>query len=109
MNKDIKKKWLAALESGEYDKGAGWLRSPDDKYCCLGVLCDLYSKEIGVEWDFAGDAYCLENLASILPYSVVEWSRLESPDPEVNGVLLSTVNDSTSTFDDVIGLIRGYL
>src|SRR6267378_4402002 len=47
MNPDIKAKWIAALESGEYIHGHGVLRSLDNKYCCLGVLCDLYHKETG--------------------------------------------------------------
>lgn len=31
------RKWLEALESGEYKQGEGLLRSHDDRYCCLGV------------------------------------------------------------------------
>lgn len=33
--------WVAALRSGKYQQGLGCLRSLDDKFCCLGVLCDL--------------------------------------------------------------------
>lgn len=38
-------KWLNALESGEYQQGRGKLRTKDNKFCCLGVLCDLAVKE----------------------------------------------------------------
>jgi hypothetical protein len=41
MNLEIKQKWLEALRSGKYEQGRRVLRSADDKYCCLGVLCDL--------------------------------------------------------------------
>jgi hypothetical protein len=41
MNPEIKKRWVAALRSGEYRQGEGVLRTPTDKHCCLGVLCDL--------------------------------------------------------------------
>jgi len=56
MNADLKPKWLAALRSGEYEQGQRKLRK-NDKYCCLGVLCDIMP-EIG--WDavpYPGEAY----------------------------------------------------
>lgn len=51
MNPEVKVKWLAALESGEYRRGTGQLLNKDKSdpdangYCCLGVLCDLAIKE----------------------------------------------------------------
>src|SRR5688572_30653463 len=45
MKKEMKEKWLQALRSGEYTQGSGLLRTADDKFCCLGVLCDLVTKE----------------------------------------------------------------
>lgn len=41
MNQVIKHQWLDALRSGTYTQGVGWLRR-DDRYCCHGVLSDLY-------------------------------------------------------------------
>lgn len=41
MNIEWKKKWVKALRSGEYKQGRTKLRSLDDKFCCLGVLCNL--------------------------------------------------------------------
>lgn len=35
------RKWIAALRSGEYKQGRGWLRPEKDEFCCLGVLLDL--------------------------------------------------------------------
>lgn len=40
MDAELKAKWIAALRSGEYKQGNGRLRD-GDKYCCLGVLCDV--------------------------------------------------------------------
>lgn len=37
MKASVKRKWLAALRSGEYEQGQGQLLSAG-KYCCLGVL-----------------------------------------------------------------------
>jgi hypothetical protein len=44
MNKEIKARWLEALRSGKYEQGTTYLKN-GDKYCCLGVLCDV----VGVE------------------------------------------------------------
>jgi hypothetical protein len=41
LDPEFKKKWVAALRSGEYEQGVGKLRSLDNKFCCLGVACDL--------------------------------------------------------------------
>lgn len=32
--------WVAALRSGKYKQGVGGLRR-DDRFCCLGVLCEI--------------------------------------------------------------------
>lgn len=40
MDKELKRKWVEALRSGKYEQGHGALRK-DDKFCCLGVLCDV--------------------------------------------------------------------
>jgi hypothetical protein len=34
-------RWLAALESGEYEQTDGHLRH-GDRFCCLGVACDVF-------------------------------------------------------------------
>lgn len=56
MNPEIKERWCNALLSGEYKPGKGVLRRQtevgDLVYCCWGVLCDLYVKETGQQWDF---------------------------------------------------------
>ena len=41
MNKTVKKQWVKALRSGKYDQAQEVLRTEDNKFCCLGVLCDL--------------------------------------------------------------------
>lgn len=40
MKKSVMKKWVAALRSGKYEQGRGGMLKAN-KYCCLGVLCDL--------------------------------------------------------------------
>lgn len=41
MDRKLRDDWCAALRSGEYKQGTGKLRSKDDAFCCLGVLCDV--------------------------------------------------------------------
>ena len=45
MNAEIKTKWVEALLSRKYKQGTGRLRSEDNHFCCLGVLCDVLGKE----------------------------------------------------------------
>lgn len=33
--------WIAALRDGKYQQASGTLKTHDDRFCCLGVLCDL--------------------------------------------------------------------
>jgi hypothetical protein len=41
MKPEIKAKWVEALRSGKYEQGKNTLRSGNDRFCCLGVLCDV--------------------------------------------------------------------
>jgi len=73
MNQDIKREWVAKLRSGKYEQGRGRLRSKDDQYCCLGVLC-----EIGVEGGMieppilVGLDYLYNRNSAFLPNALVE-------------------------------------
>ena len=44
---EAQERWLQALESGKYKQGTGVLRN-NDKFCCLGVACDV--SKVG-EWE----------------------------------------------------------
>jgi hypothetical protein len=46
LKPEVREKWVAALRSGEYTQGTRALNR-DGKFCCLGILCDLYHKETG--------------------------------------------------------------
>ena len=49
MNKAIARRWVRALRSGKYKQGRSYLKQKtakgDLRYCCLGVLCELYQAE----------------------------------------------------------------
>ena len=106
MNKEIKKKWLKALESGEYKKACGRLKRGDG-YCCLGVLTDLYNKE--------HERFKVTLDSGILSPVVMNWAGIDlehSPlvdfyDEDGRNSLVN-INDSTDSFDEVIEAIRKY-
>ena len=77
MTADIKTKWVAALRSGKYEQTAGVLRNSHG-YCCLGVLCDLYSRDTGMEWVVPNeyDNCTMHGHDGTLPHLVRVWAQL---------------------------------
>ena len=74
MDISWKNKWLAALRSGEYNQGYDQLRNLDNKFCCLGVLCDIVSKEIP-EYQWKDDVFLYntrtgKKVTAFLPSSI---------------------------------------
>jgi regulator of RNase E activity RraB len=121
MNADVKKKWVAALRSGEYTQGRDCLYNADNgKFCCLGVLCDIAVNENVIDCDgtmddeFIGVLYTFDAEAYELPYQVQEWAGLESSNPCVvyNKDILSiaTLNDDKRhTFNELADIIEAQL
>lgn len=117
MNLIVKEMWIEALESGEYKQGMGCLNS-GDKFCCLGVLCELAYKE-GVVQKHAVEGYeetFYDNADDVLPFSVKEWAGLSETNPEVeiedeSGDLMNEtlieLNDSHElTFKQIAEIIK---
>jgi hypothetical protein len=119
MNKEIKEKWIQALESDEYKKGTEKLRIGEE-FCCLGVLCDIYSKETGLgKWkgDVFNESVTDHKSLSILPVVVKEWAGLKGVNPKIESYdfdveTIAGVNDHLSpsgTFKEVIEIIKEQL
>lgn len=81
----IKKLWIKALKSGKYKQGTECLRKVN-KFCCLGVLSDLYAKENKIKWKKDKESYRLFNEGYVLPSMVREWAGLDGHNP---GVLIT--------------------
>lgn len=128
MNPEVKQKWIDALRSGNYEQGSEKLRTVTG-YCCLGVLCDLYSKEQGAEWEFRGldenthqttDYWYFEDQSEFLPESVKEWAGLPVVNPSVRVDVtdnddeddwfyndeIANLNDSGYTFNELSNVIE---
>ena len=108
MNKEWKEKWVTALRSGKYQQGQGVLRSKDDKFCCLGVLCDLFAKETGsIDWEEYGPDYAFEYCAGTLHKRVANETGL-ARHCDAEGDLI-TMNDSVNnpaTFSEIADWIE---
>lgn len=111
MNPDVKAKWVSALRSGEYKQARRELKSETNRFCCLGVLCDLHSKTTGDLWSDGG-AYLGEN--ALLPEKVRAWAGLGS---RYGGAVsisstckaLTTHNDCGLSFEKIADAIEAQL
>lgn len=120
MNPEIKQKWVAALRSGNYRQGKGKLRTHDDRFCCLGVLCDIAEREgivvaerdedfaerypeLNVDWDY-------DDTETELPLSIVNWADLPDRNPMLATDSCIQLNDEMEfTFDQIADEIERHL
>jgi len=98
---------VKALRSGKYRQTQNTLRTEKDgdraklgdKFCCLGVACDVYRKEVGGKWKVEyGDVIFVppgvdddlrEDLdTATLPETVRKWFGFKTVDPDLK-VLVS--------------------
>lgn len=94
---DNAKRWVEALRSGKYEQGKNGLRTKD-KFCCLGVACDIYDNTI---WDKLP-----ENLGR-LPSYVREWLDLSHDEGEYKGSYLTNDNDiKNKSFEEIADIIE---
>jgi hypothetical protein len=118
MNSIIKEKWLTALRSGKFKQGKEELRTLEDKFCCLGVLCDIYRKETKLgkwgknrfnKFHFTNTKKNNQKFEDqgVLPLSVKQWAELPDCNPSIDGLhTLATLNDNGSTFQEIADIIE---
>lgn len=114
MKTDIKELWVAALESGEYEQTVGRLRKDGDKFCCLGVLCNLHAQ---AHPDIAAiQKSCNEYMGCTagLPEAVMKWAGINDSlggNIAINGETsrLAGHNDRGRTFKEIAQAIRDQL
>ena len=119
---EARRLWVKALRSREYRKGSGRLRSrsegnPEERFCCLGVACDVYQKHALDEdaWHYGPapeglterQSYTFLGEKFSLPAAVQEWLGLKTDSGAVKGMSGSLLikNDSGYTFEEIAELI----
>ena len=115
MKTEIKYHWVTALKSSVYVQASGYLLTTTG-YCCLGVLCDLYSHATGNNWE-PGQWNGRETVFSfcaftrLLPPAVVQWAGLNTYDPVVfrhgeYDMTLASLNDQGMPFEEIADIIN---
>ena len=117
MRPVVRDLWVKALRTGAYPQGRCQLRSPDDKFCPMGVLCDL-AVMVGVTaWERLDGIWFIppfEGGAAITP-AIAEWAgfrgmHLSQPVPLTFGGVKHPIwrlNDKFKlSFDTIADLIE---
>jgi hypothetical protein len=89
LDPEVKAAWLQALRSGEYEQGTETLRTYEDTYCCLGVLCELAVQANVIqcrrrphmtgEWEYGSDEDG-DWMAGFPPMKVRRWAGFPRED-----------------------------
>lgn len=118
MKQADKKKWVKALRSGKYEKGEGALRDYNDKYCCLGVACEIFgieAKKVAPSGDGGYESgYQYDLSLGLLPDVLQERLGLTSEGNLPKSVLLNglalkslvSLNDSGASFKRIASVIE---
>jgi hypothetical protein len=117
MNQNVKAKWTTALRSGKYQQGHGFLKingknGDEDRFCCLGVLCEL-AVEAGVTGRM-GEGYNTrygkgyDTNASVLPAHVRNWAGMDSHagSYDYGQQSLTGANDGGLSFSEIADIIE---
>jgi len=108
MKPEIKKIWIKALTSGKYKQGKHNLKK-GNKYCCLGVLCDLYIKKnpkTTFSWDKI-EPNSEKN--AFLPPAIMKWSGIKTNEADFGydkGDDLIHLNDEGKSFKKIAKVIE---
>jgi hypothetical protein len=127
MKKDLKERWLAALRSKDYEQGRNYLAkialNGNRYHCCLGVLCDLATKDEVISQEVSslepGRLHRLIGFAGALslPGNEIDvWTGLEvtATDSSRNDgeaypidfyTVLAEKNDQGATFEEIADFI----
>ena len=112
MPKKLKEEWIKALRSGEYEQGKKRLRTlyrdGSEKFCCLGVLCD-----IGIDgvWDddtciMPAERHAYDDHSIGVP-SQADLIAMGIGDPfDGTYFYLAEMNDEANSFDEIADWIE---
>ena len=102
---EVRKAWVKALRSGQYNQGKYSLCIPTpigSQYCCLGILAELAVQQGIVEKN--GTFYDKQSI--FLSPTIMKWAGLRSSDGAYQGSALSIKNDSDISFTKIADIIE---
>lgn len=113
LPKVFKEKWLKALRSCKYKQGTNGLRSADNRFCCLGVACDIYRPKTWIE----NENECCFMTSNLTSYYPDDWDLpkkvgdvlSQEYNGEVIGHALAKMNDSGMKFYQIARWIERHL
>ena len=108
MKPEIAKIWTDALRSGKYEQGQHWLRSLDDKFCCLGVLCEQAVEAGIIEPAISTSTRSVwryESNEGVLPAAVQRWAGMRTPSGSHGAGRLTVDNDRGQSFLEIADII----
>jgi hypothetical protein len=115
-------KWVKALRSGDFPQTRHALRN-ESGYCCLGVACDIFSEELGLDTvrryinDTKFDT-AYDHQSTVLPQNVADFIGLRTREGRFSkyrhGVeaegheyeALTTLNDDGVTFEEIADILE---
>lgn len=107
--REHRKKWVAALESGEYGQTKNMLTNGQG-FCCLGVACEISGLGEWVDGPYGEWVYEVDGEGSneLLPEPVREWLGLAGEGGDFNSDTesLANLNDKGKTFKSIAKVIR---
>jgi hypothetical protein len=102
-------RFVEALRSGKYKQGRDRLRT-GDKFCCLGVACDLAKRSLKLNWEFSGwadEGQLFDSAKTSLPESVRRYYGFEDTDPILSADESAAIlNDSGKRFKTLARLFE---
>lgn len=114
MLTNIQRKWIDALRSGLYEQGRLRLKGSGG-YCCLGVACDVLTKEgllVECPLGFKDPKTNLQHIASLPETAQFELSLYsksgDTKDFQTEKSLSNLNDNKTHSFADIADLLETY-
>lgn len=99
MKPKVKKLWVQALLSGEYKQGRSRLRDDKNRFCCLGVLCNLHAQTHPRFAKRQTNTVRYDRAIGIPSERVLKWAGLDPYDT----VVIDGVRDELAGHNDGFG------
>ena len=104
-------KWIEALESGLYEQGRGQLVDHEDKFCCLGVACNVAIENgAPLHWKYSKGHYMIvaekprDKHHAFMNHQALEWYGLD--DYFYQEEYCSMNDQRKKTFKQIAGKLR---